>query len=532
MKYKLTFLSFISSISLCALTSPLALAATAQEEAPRWFEVEVILFKQLGDKKLLKEQFYDNVQLPLYDNYFDLLTPYLQPNIASLKQQLPQCESENNTVSDASYPKPFEIKSLIEIDELPTETLVVDTLLEMNSEQGVENSATNEVVTLNETATFEEENKSTSADETLTTSALVEEELQGLTAAQFELLNAAEKKFSKIQFIDTPQYPYFPKNELCLVNKDILQKTLISRSQSNAKAKVAEANAFPVQEVPTSINASGLRSDNHPYLINKDSLQLKDMITRLKWSKNFKPLLHLGWRQIGITRNKALPMKIFAGEHLEESYQKEVTEQLEKQNIYQQEQQTLLSVNEIENVNESESESDIQHQVQAGSHQENTLTPAQQNQVVKLKQLFESIALLDDKVLDKQNIEQLIATIDEQTMSDEANDEAYPLVPIKKPIQPWLLDGFLKVHLDHYLYITADFNLADDTLSSEQTEQAKQNKNTPTKQYLKTINFSQNKRVISGEVHYFDHPYIGMVVQIRRFDPTKPDDEAVTQAIR
>ena len=49
---------------------------------------------------------------------------------------------------------------------------------------------------------------------------------------------------------------------------------------------------------------------------------------------------------------------------------------------------------------------------------------------------------------------------------------------------------------------------------------------------VKLINFSQNKRVISGEIHYFDHPYIGMIVQIRRFDPTKPADEAVTQAIK
>mgnify|MGYP000673678348 FL=1 len=42
--------------------------------------------------------------------------------------------------------------------------------------------------------------------------------------------------------------------------------------------------------------------------------------------------------------------------------------------------------------------------------------------------------------------------------------------------------------------------------------------------------FKQDRRVISGEIHYFDHPDIGMIVQIRRFDPSKPADEAVTQA--
>ena len=82
MKFKLIFLSFISSISLCALTSPLAIAASTEKDAPRWFEIEVILFKQLGDKKLLKERFFDDEKLPDYARYYDLLTPYLQPNIS------------------------------------------------------------------------------------------------------------------------------------------------------------------------------------------------------------------------------------------------------------------------------------------------------------------------------------------------------------------------------------------------------------------------------------------------------------------
>ena len=40
----------------------------------------------------------------------------------------------------------------------------------------------------------------------------------------------------------------------------------------------------------------------------------------------------------------------------------------------------------------------------------------------------------------------------------------------------------------------------------------------------KAIRFKQDRRVISGEVHYFDHPYMGMIVQIRPY--TKPEPEA------
>ncbi len=66
----------------------------------------------------------------------------------------------------------------------------------------------------------------------------------------------------------------------------------------------------------------------------------------------------------------------------------------------------------------------------------------------------------------------------------------------------WELDGFLKVHLNHYLYITSNLvtRQTGDTEASVSSE------------------FSQFRRVISGEIHYFDHPQIGMLVQIRRFN--------------
>lgn len=75
------------------------------------------------------------------------------------------------------------------------------------------------------------------------------------------------------------------------------------------------------------------------------------------------------------------------------------------------------------------------------------------------------------------------------------------------PIRPeynliWQLDGFLKVHLNHYLYITS-------ALTLRQTGD--------TETHL-SGEFSQFRRVISGEIHYFDHPQLGMLVQIRRFN--------------
>ncbi|MFY8275104.1 CsiV family protein [Pseudoalteromonas sp. SSDWG2] len=66
----------------------------------------------------------------------------------------------------------------------------------------------------------------------------------------------------------------------------------------------------------------------------------------------------------------------------------------------------------------------------------------------------------------------------------------------------WQLDGFLKVHLNHYLYITSNL-LVRESVDTDTDVSAE---------------FSQFRRVISGEIHYFDHPHIGMLVQIRRFN--------------
>ena len=103
---------------------------------------------------------------------------------------------------------------------------------------------------------------------------------------------------------------------------------------------------------------------------------------------------------------------------------------------------------------------------------------------------------------------------------------------IAPPLQPWSIDGLFKVHLDHYLYIDTEFNMIEASNASSRlsAKQRLANKDQEASGLNKVISFKQDRRVITGEIHYFDHPHIGMVVQIRRFDPSKPADEAVSQS--
>jgi hypothetical protein len=112
-------------------------------------------------------------------------------------------------------------------------------------------------------------------------------------------------------------------------------------------------------------------------------------------------------------------------------------------------------------------------------------------------------------------VAQLSTDMNKQVMSLIDENNALEQVKIATaPLQPWEIDGFFKVHLDHYLYINSEFSIIDIAQGTEAEN---------------TVSFKQNRRVISGEIHYFDHPNIGMIVQIRRFDPTKPAAIAVSQ---
>ena len=93
----------------------------------------------------------------------------------------------------------------------------------------------------------------------------------------------------------------------------------------------------------------------------------------------------------------------------------------------------------------------------------------------------------------------------------------------ESPVQPWFLDGFFKVHVNHYLYITADFNILNMSLAQQATQAlATSAAGLVETMGAKAINFKQSRRVISGEIHYFDHPYMGMIVQIRRYKRPEP----------
>jgi hypothetical protein len=66
----------------------------------------------------------------------------------------------------------------------------------------------------------------------------------------------------------------------------------------------------------------------------------------------------------------------------------------------------------------------------------------------------------------------------------------------------WQLQGLMKIHVRHYLFITSEFDFR--YLKNEDE--------------LETARFSQYTRVYSGDIHYLDHPKMGLIIQIRKYN--------------
>ncbi len=520
MKLKPTFtlVFLVSFLTLLSIITPTHAADNKRDikegTKPRWFEIEVILFNQLSNKKQLKENFPEIAKVPKPSKFFDLLTTYLHPNISELKTHLLSCDAsiqEQNDFNSSSIKVTnkalFIIKSLDAILQITKQE--VENKIEtehLNSGEYLNSTSDDLDSQIKNNIEKHYSNLNNKNDSRLSVKesrisyqqpSAFQEPLSGLTDEEVALLDAADTYFSTKESTNYTRYPSFKVNQKISRSTCVIPKTHFQNILTQKELLRFDINSFPIKKTPLVINAPQLPDFNNPYLINKDSLQLKSIITQLRWSKEFQPLMHLGWRQIGVTRKKAIPLKLYAGDNLDYAYQqamlqKEVNQKLNHSINVQDEADTLMK-------NLSSNSANQQHI----NYILNNISSINDNDINTILSDLDSV-IIDQSLVGKNNV--LTNSLNNQTK-------------IEPPIQPWNIDGFFKVHLDHYLYITADLSIVNTSLLE-------------TEDQPKTIGFNQNRRVISGEIHYFDHPYIGMIVQIRRFDPDKPADEAVTQAIK
>jgi len=571
------------------LTSHSSVAAQntdASDDQARWFEIEIILFKHVNSNSTSSsensEQFSSTDLSAKKRDALDLLAPYLQPDIASLKQFLPNCEQ-------AAPIFPYNITpSILWADKVESDRVDKNTNANINStdKQAALLKPTTERDYLIENKV--EESKSASEQVVKSKQKLAATESSIIPSIETGTKASAETNTEKsteaniTASIELPAYNHYPINSqspLCVIPTEFFQQNL-----TLAQLKRFNIDGFPVEKLPSTIDGLEQWQDDEtgqitwasdqPYLISQDSLRLHSIANRINWSRNYEQLLHLGWRQTGESSRDAKAMQLYAGEHLNLAYQQALVKQeaeqlaLEIEAMLAQQQEQARVRNTIETTGTDSNESLINQALPIASPDEsgvvlNELSIAEQLRLQAKQQqldaLLQQFTLLTTQLTDQltqptenqaANQEQTFESIQNERaikaivaqLSTDITVEAAPLsdlnssantqVKITKPLQPWSIDGLFKVHLDHYLYINTEFNIID--ASAKSSVKSSVPSAITAKQKLASqngvISFKQDRRVITGEIHYFDHPNIGMVVQIRRFDPSAPADEAVTQS--
>ncbi|MCH2057339.1 MAG: peptidoglycan binding protein CsiV [Thalassotalea sp.] len=579
---------------LTSLATAVSLGYVAQSHAAidkRWFEVEVILFSQLGDKSKLNETFSGDGQLPKHRKVIDLLTPYLYPESRSLELQLPRCDDRSYRPSlvdtQAKFPEFLPLLSIEAIDAMPVPQEITERYFLEQIENEQAQSQLNEVEAntahtgdgLSDELTPENEIKSDSNGIIPNESDIANESIsedvngaveQGIDAVEIVLTEEDrtqvamamayfEEKYPELALIepaenlseldslplpedtqsnDLSASSYaniaFNYSEISATNRALCLDVVIDDTSTIADYLTASEQQFSqdydVDNLTGKIDGNEFVYTDHPYLIDADSLQLSDITTQLRRSRNFRPLLHLGWRQSLINRRKPTnepAIRIFGGDHYYQQYQA-------KLEAYDAEQNALALSKELENINNafgqhSDSSNGLGTEVSINesSHEKDREEAIDEH----LANVYQSLT---------QGNFDLESTITNDfkdiAFGTEEDGDTLSLALPNQPNQNWWLDGYFRLHLNHYLFITADFNVAvpferdslkPSTLSA--TKVASDKNDEPFT--FKLIPFSQNKRVISKEVHYFDHPYMGMIVQIRRYTKPEPpqEDEQLTE---
>lgn len=243
---------------------------------------------------------------------------------------------------------------------------------------------------------------------------------------------------------------------------------------------------LPVAGTPVIVNASEKPYSRHPYLLPSSRLQLGKMRRNLNRKRGINTLLHLAWRQrVKFGRNNNQSMRLFAGKNYSEQFN---YQGLPIQGLSPQGQEEL--------------------------------TPAQTDR---------------DREYQNSRLINAVASIlaSEQTSVNYPIDGALELPPMQLqnyPDQVWELDGLFKIYLQEigavpYLHIDSQLNFREpvdipNILLPESSAMSPSDDGN----FLQSYHFQQLRRVISTQIHYFDHPKFGMVVQIRRHTrPRRPD---------
>jgi hypothetical protein len=532
-------IAFSAKVALATLISACVLAQAANAaEQEWWFDVEVILFERNLDKADISEKFKQSRLDQPSSDVLDLLTPYLKPDLSYLQAGLTYCRASKQHAVKQQYEQDFAFPLPVVESNEPLLTPAKEQLeqgnqaLETSPEILAKENFEYEVAT---TDIFAQSNEKVPLTQTADAEETLEPDNSDNIEKQENLDSPIEINLPSppiyVDFIEWQVPSVFP----CAYAEQIDPSfATVSPLQISASAELASDQ---IKRVPEIINGIEWQQKRSAFLLPTSNMYMKDLYDKIKKQRDIKPMLHLNWRQqVKFGRKNGQTIRLFAGDNFANQFDVNglpldndtdplfANLQQPRDDFYVPEQEiALLSEEQLQtlllkmNDNDSKTESE---------------------------DLFTRIdtALADDTPI-------IIEHVVEKTEQSTDNINSTTLKEL------WQLDGGITVYLRNvgripYLHIDShldfrfpifDANKAPkevEELSNDMSEHGAISVNQLTQpstlqpsslqpNFLQSANFNQLRRVISKQVHYFDHPLFGMIVRISRYRwPEEPSDGA------
>lgn len=466
--------------------------ADAQQRSPDdpwWFEVEAIVFERNVSANEIDEQFPLEVTPIPTQEIPDFISATLFPDFRLLRNSAPECLAEEVIELPLQFTAPLDINQ--ELLHAPLLT----------------------VPSANQKIFFEKDN-------VFLHQVVAEQQLQNV---DYVLSNSPADSMSEslnIVFADlntdysmwlestrqralVPRFEMFTPVYSAVLASVAVPETLYCQWTEELEYFPSEYQTilqehWTLDAVPRTIHGIEYPFSDVAYTLPREDLRLNKLKRDIQRTRGLNVILHTAWRQnVAIGREQAPWYRLFAGRNLKEAFNYAGL--------------PLLKDSTSDDLELSE-QPEIFDQIQEILEQESS------------DDSMDNISRLTEKYI--------------QLKNSPLNSEFEEL---------WTLDGRMKIFIEYiggtpYLHIDSDLNYRKPkfvdweamTTNTTQTSMTnglsegegngeRQTNLKPDDNFLQSYHFDQIRRVISNEIHYFDHPMFGMVFQIRRYKRPDPD---------
>ena len=515
-----------------------------------WFDVEVIVFERKVAMSALEEQFdlADSLAVPATDA--DVIGAVITPDISMLKQGIAVC-GENNALEWPEFDYFASASSETDAQATNQTSKVISEETNSYQLQSTQTNFANELGSQSLMGT--QALTDTLSNDDLSDNGLSAEEIAGYW---IEFLGLDET-----ETVTVPNQPY------CVVQKPWL-------SYYDSKWHIHRPdNRLPApKDLPITPEGSDWPYASHAHLLTKNAQEMASLSRQIRQNRDLTRLLHVTWRQpVKFGKDDAFNVRLFAGNNFSDEFDQDGVQRPPQPPLRFGNTASISGSSGSNGFDENSSGSNssgsngfdensyqnLEDKIQSldattsgtsgvsGISETNGLNENQGNsQPFGLNATStETITSdffddLDARLASPAPIlfKDLLA-LDNADVIDDA-DESNISAAFRAPI--WKVDGNMKVFLKYinrvpYLHIDSELfyrqpipvegQAAASSSSSIISASSNEDANATPEYQLVSLPFSEQRRVISNQLHYFDHPLFGMVVQIRRYKrPSAPEE--------